>query len=240
MTNTAREMRALVDAVARRFRPAGYFAELFARSKLAHDPIYLGLLARGVIPSGARVLDLGCGQAILLCLLAVSSGLSRAGVWPIGWPPPPEGLRLIGIEESPIAVRRARLALASDGSVEERDLRVAALGQSDLIALLDVVHYLEPEAQDRLLERVARALSPGGVLLMRVCADSSRARAWLTRTADRFGALTRGHFVWRLHGRSLAAWIAALERLGLHTTAESASQGTPFANVLITARRARS
>jgi SAM-dependent methyltransferase len=239
VTNSPRESRALIAAVARRFRPAGVFAEHFARGKLAHDPVYLGLLAQGVIPNGARVLDLGCGQGILLCLLAAASGLRRAGLWPIGWPPPPEELGLVGIEGSPIAVRRARLALGSDGSVEERDLRVAEFGESDVIALLDVVHYLEPAAQDRLLERIARALSPDGVLLMRVCADSSPARARFTRTTDRFGALTRGHFVWRLHGRSVAAWIAALERLGLSATVEPASQGTPFANVLITARRAR-
>ncbi|MEX2208045.1 MAG: methyltransferase domain-containing protein [Myxococcota bacterium] len=230
--------RALIDAVARRFRPSGVFAELFARGKLAHDPLYLGLLEHAVIPNGARVLDLGCGQALLLCLLAVSSGLRRAGIWPLGWPAPPETLRLAGIERSPIAVRRARLALAADGAIEERDLRFARLPSSDLITLLDVVHYLEPEAQDRLLERIAAALSPGGMVLMRVCADGSGSRARFTRATDRFGALTRGHFVWQLHARSVAAWLAALERLGLRATAEPASQGTPFANVLITARRA--
>jgi SAM-dependent methyltransferase len=238
VTNTAPEVRALIDAVARRYRPAGYFAELFARGKLAHDPLFLGLLEHGGIPNGARVLDLGCGQGLLLCLLAVSSGLSRAGIWPLGWPAPPEALRLAGIESSPIAVRRARRALASDGSIEQQDLRVARLEPSDVIALIDVVHYLEPEAQDRLLERVADALSPGGVLLMRVCADSSGARARFTRTTDRFGALTRGHFVWRLHGRSVAAWLAALDKLGLRASVEPASQGTPFANALISARRA--
>lgn len=239
MTNTRLEIRALIDAVARRYRRAGVFAERFARGKLSHDPIYLGLLERGAIPHGARVLDLGCGQGLLLCLLAEAARCARAGLWPSGWPPPPEGLRLRGVERSPAQVRRARLALGSDGAVEERDLRVAAFERSDWIALLDVIHYLEPHAQERLLERAARALEPGGVLVLRVCDDGARARALLTRAADRFGALARGEVVWRLHGRSAAAWIASLERLGLAASADSASQGTPFANVRITARRAR-
>ena len=227
MTNPARDARALIDAVAARYRAAGPFAERFARSKLAHDPIYLGLLERGAIPDGARVLDLGCGQGLLLCLLAESSAR-------------PEGLRLLGVERSPGLVRRARLALGGDGAIEERDLRVpAALPQSDRIALLDVIHYLEPRAQDALLERVVSALAPGGALLMRVCDDGARARAALTRAADRFGALFRGELVWRLHGRSAEAWLGMLERLGLAASAEPASQGTPFANVLITAHRPR-
>jgi SAM-dependent methyltransferase len=238
VTNATREKRALVDEVARRFRRAGVFAERFARGKLAHDPIYLGLLQRGAIPDGARVLDLGCGQALLLCLLAVSSSRAGAGQWPAGWPPPPARLSLLGIERNPAEVRRARLALASDGAVEEGDVRVAGLAQSDLITLLDVIHYLEPEAQDRLLGRIATALSSDGVLFMRVCEDAAGARAWLTRMADRFGTLTRGRLAWRLHGRSVAEWIAALERVGFSATAESASQGTPFANVLIKACRA--
>lgn len=222
MAKRAREARALTDAVAARFRPAGVFAERFARGKLARDPIYLRLLERGAIPDGARVLDLGCGQGLLLCLLAES---------------PSRGLRLLGIERSPEGVRRARLALRGDGAIEESDLRVARLPESDAIALLDVVHYLEPRAQDALLDRIAAALAPGGVLLLRVCDDRQRVRAALTRAADRFGALFRGELVWRLHGRSAASWLAALERLGLRATAEPASQGTPFANVLITARR---
>jgi SAM-dependent methyltransferase len=161
----------------------------------------------------------------LLCLLAESA---RG-----------RGLQLRGIERSPAQVTLARLALAGDGVVEQGDLRAAALPPSDRIALIDVIHYLEPRAQDELLARVGAALRPGGVLLMRVCDDGQRARATLTRALDRFGALLRGELVGRLHGRSAADWCAALERLGLRIRVEPASQGTPFANVLITARRAR-
>jgi len=225
VTSRAPEARALVDAVAARYRPAGSFAARFARGKLARDPIYLRLLAPGAIPTGARVLDLGCGQGLALCLLAEASRSAK--------------LRLFGIERSPEQVRRARLALGGDGAVEQRDLREAALPPSDAILLFDVIHYLEPREQDALLARIAAALAPGGSLLMRVCDDGARARAALTRAADRFGALFRGERIWRLAGRSAADWIGALERLGLSARAEPASQGTPFANVLITARRAR-
>ena len=236
--NEAREARALVDAVARRFRPAGVFAERFARGKLRHDPVYLDLLRRGVIPDRARVLDLGCGQALLLCLLVESTALARAGRWPASWPPPPAQLQLRGIERAASDVRRARIALAAEGEIEQRDVRTAPLAQSDLIALLDVVHYLEPDSQDHLLGRVANALSPGGVLLLRVCDAAAGFSALLTRMTDRLGSLSRGRMVGRLYSRSATEWIAALERLGLSASAEPASAGTPFANVLITARKA--
>ncbi len=231
----------LIDATARRFVPAGLFARRFARAKLLHDPVYLALLRRGLIGDGLRLLDLGCGQGILLALLAVAPGLARAGLWPPRWPPPPVRLRLRGIEREAAEVRRARLALGSDGEIELRDLRDPREGRlepSDLIALLDVIHYLEPSAQERLLAEIAEALAPRGLLLMRVCDGGAGLSARLTRAADRLGTLSRGRLVGRLHTRSVSEWIAALDRLGLVASAEPAGQGTPFANVLILGRRA--
>src|SRR5437867_3272594 len=42
----------------------------FARGKLRGDPVYRQTLCGGVLPSGRTLVDLGCGQGLMLALLA--------------------------------------------------------------------------------------------------------------------------------------------------------------------------
>ncbi|HKC50479.1 MAG TPA: methyltransferase domain-containing protein [Myxococcota bacterium] len=227
----------LIDVVARRFAGAGTMARSYARAKLVLDPIYFSLLRHGLIPDGMRLLDLGCGQGILLALLVAAREAARAGEWPSDWAPPPALSELRGIELDAAEVRRARIALRGAATVEERDLCEAKLPASDVIALVDVIHYLRPAEQERLLSRAAEALDSGGVLLMRVCDAADVLRAFVTRASDRFGSLTkRGSFV-RIHSRSAAEWIGRLEQLGFSVDCLPMSAGTPFANVLLSARK---
>jgi len=230
---------ALIAAAAARYAPAGRFAAGFARGKLRHDPVFVALLKRGLVPDGARVLDLGCGQGVLLALLVAAREQYRAGRWPAGWPAPPSHLRLRGIEVLRSDVRRARVALGSEAEIEEADLRVARVTPSDVIVLLDVVHYLEPPAQERLLGAVADALAPGGLFLMRVGDVTAGIPAFLTRMIDHLVTLARGSGLHPFHCRTVPQWAAALERRGFAVDAEPKSEGTPFANVLLVARKHR-
>ncbi|HXZ86754.1 MAG TPA: class I SAM-dependent methyltransferase [Myxococcota bacterium] len=233
---------ALVDAVARRFARAGSLAKYYARGKLRHDPIYFALLERALVPDAARLLDLGCGQGILLALLVEARAAARAGHWPSAWPPPPAKLGLRGIERDRAEVRRARIAFESAGEPEAEvvlgDLRLAELPESDVVVAIDVIHYLERVEQERLLARVARALAPGGVFLLRVCDAAAGWRALLTRLGDRLGTLSKLGRAGPLQLRSAAEWRSLLEAHGLETELVPMSAGTPFANVLFTARRA--
>src|SRR5262249_20807593 len=158
------------------------------------------LLRRDPLPAGTRVLDLGCGQGILLALLACAN----------------EKLELRGVELHAAEVTRAGIALGPDGTIEQADLRCVSLAResADRIALLDVIHYLEPEAQDALLARCAAALAPRGVLWLRVCDASAGWRARLTRFTDRLGTLGKGGGMPALHLRGEADWRRALESLG--------------------------
>jgi SAM-dependent methyltransferase len=227
---------ALVDAVARRYAGAGRFARAYARAKLRRDPLFAALFRDGLLPDGARLLDAGCGQGMLLATLAVTREPEVAARWPSDWPKPPRGLELFGIERDVRDAERARTALRGEAQIETADLRDAVLPRSDVIALVDVVHYLEPAAQETLLARLRGALTPGGRLLLRICDAEAGLRAALTRAGDHLGVFTRRGRVGRLHLRSAAAWGELLREQGLQVEALPMAEGTPFANVLLVAR----
>jgi SAM-dependent methyltransferase len=186
-----------------------------------------------------RVLDLGCGQGVLLALLVAARDQYRAGRWPAGWPAPPLSLGLKGIDNGATAVRRARRALGSEAEIEADDLRTATLPPSDVVAMLDVVHYLDEAAQERLLTAIADALPPGGLFLIRVGDPTAGAAAALTRLVDQLATLVRAGRLHRFHCRTIPDWTAALERRGFAVRPEPKSEGTPFANVLLVARKER-
>lgn len=228
----------LFDAAARRYAPAGRFARHFARGKLGADPVFAEILRRGLVPDGVRVLDLGCGQGCFLALLASAPDRHRAGDWPAGWPPPPARLVLRGIECLAKDVARANAALGADGRVEQGDLRAVPVPPGDVVVLMDVLHYLEPEAQERLLAGIVRALGPGGLFVTRVGDPSAGFAAALTWVIDQLVAIARGQGLHRFHRRTIDAWTAALTRHGLEVTAEPMNGGRLFANVLLVGRKA--
>jgi SAM-dependent methyltransferase len=229
----------LRDRASEPYRGAGRFAWHFARGKLGHDPVFRHLFAAGLIPHGARVLDIGCGQGLLASLLRAGAAMRAAGEWPPAWPPAPAPARITGIELMPRDVERARGALGEDGrtSFVCGDMRTEPFPPSDTVVLLDVLHYVTHAEQDAVLRRVRDALVPGGRLLLRV-GDAGRRRAFaISQWVDRLVCRVRGHAAPPVHGRPLAEWIAQLRRLGLQVEARPMSQGTPFANVLLVAQR---
>ena len=229
------ELRVLLRSAARPYLAAGLYPYFFARGKLAYDPVYLSLLRRGGIADGARILDLGCGQALLAAVLIAARRQYEAGAWPVGWPTPPSTTTFYGIELQERSASWARIALAGCASVQTGDLRDAKLSDADAVFILDVIHFLEPEAQLRVLEQVAHALRAGGTLFMRVADIGAGLRFGFTRVTDWFSSIMRGQRIPPHYHRSLADWTAMLNSLGFAVEAEPVSAGTPFANVLLTA-----
>lgn len=233
------EVRALLRSAARPYLAAGLYPYFFARGKLAYDPLYVSLLRRGGIPDGARILDLGCGQGVLAAVLIAARRQYQDGAWPVGWPAPPAATQFYGIELQERSANWARVALAGSASVQTADLRNSKLPDADAIFILDVIHHLEPEAQRRVLEQAAHALPAGGTLFMRVADTAAGLRYGFTRVGDWISSMMRGQRIPSHHHRPLADWIAMLGSLGFMVEAEPLSAGTPFANVLLTARVAK-
>jgi SAM-dependent methyltransferase len=218
------------------FRAAGRFAWHFARGKLGHDPVFRSLLERGDVPPRARVLDIGCGQGLLASLLAAIDAAHARGAWPASWPSAPVGTRYTGIELMPRDVARAQAALGRLPTAPRfvrGDMCSAALPASDVVVILDVLHYVDHGAQQAVLERVRDALRPNGRLLLRVGDASSRCGFVISQWVDRVVTLVRGHRMPPTWGRPLSEWIALLQALGFSVLPVPMSQGTPFANVLL-------
>lgn len=225
----------LVRAAAAPYRPVGRFAWHFARGKLGTDPAFPALLRYGLIPPRARVLDLGCGQGLLAAWLLAAQRAHASGNWPQAWPAPPQTGSLQGVELMADDVNRARTALGSAARFEHGDIRTCTFGPSDAVIILDVLHYIDLPAQDAVLRRVREALTPGGVLLLRVGDASAGLPFRISNWVDHIVTRARGHRTTRLHCRPLRDWIAALQALGFCVNPMPMSQGTPFANVLLVA-----
>jgi len=215
----------MAEAVRRassRYRRAGRWAEGFARGKMSRDPVYAAVLAQ--VPEEGTLVDVGCGEGYLLALIRE--------VRP--------ALRLVGLDHDRRRVEVGRLALTDEPSVEIRvgDAREAVLPEAEVVTCLDVLHYMPPHAQDALIGRLADALVPGGLLLLRDARAEAGLRSVVTRWSERLLVALGRHRGEGVFLRSGAALHDRLEEVGLQVEEQDCSEGTPFANVLYAARRA--
>jgi hypothetical protein len=82
-TSTDNAWRELHEAATVPYKKGGTFAWQFARGKLGRDPVFRGLLERGLIGAQhRRVVDIGCGQGLFASLLASMSAMQQQGRWP--------------------------------------------------------------------------------------------------------------------------------------------------------------
>ncbi len=126
-------------------------------------------------------------------------------------------------------------------------LGTTLLDRCDVATLFDVLHYLPPDAQERLLAAVHAGQPPWGVLLLRIGDGTGTTASRRADAIDLVVCALRGHPRLRLHRRSLAQWIALLEGIGFAVEVlddERSDDGSDvadrprFANVLLRASRA--
>lgn len=211
----------------------------FARGKLRGDPLYREVLFAGWLPSGGRLLDIGCGQGLMLALLAEAEHMYREDGMPSGVRVP-RFERMAGIELRAHRARLARTALGPDADVLESDARKMAPGANRAVLLFDVLHMMSEAEQDALLTAAVSALEPGGVILVREADASAGWGFAAVRLGNRLTALASGAWRQPLSFRTVAEWRECFSRHGLEAEGTPTGTGTPFANHLfrLTVRRA--
>lgn len=238
---THRFLHRLVQQASEPYRAAGHFAYHHAQGKLRHDSIFAALLREGHLPPQGRFLDLGCGQGVLAAWLMAARAAFDRGDWPERWPTPPQVSEFLGFELMAKDVARGRAAL--DGrypqiAIRHGDIRCTDFGSADVVAILDVLHYMDYPAQEDVLARARAALPVGGRLITRVGDAAAGLPFHVCNTVDRVVTFVRGHRLPQLHCRTLASWTGLLESLGFTVQTAPMNAGKPFANVMISARAA--
>ncbi|MGQ0628555.1 MAG: class I SAM-dependent methyltransferase [Phycisphaerales bacterium] len=129
------------------------------------------------VPTGATLLDVGCGGGLLLSLLAARQQLTLG----------------VGFDSSSRAIAAAegaRRALADRGSVLHFERLDASRPwpsdpvQFDVVSIIDVIHHVAPAHQRGVIETACARVKPGGILLYKDMCRRPRWRAATNRLHD--------------------------------------------------------
>jgi SAM-dependent methyltransferase len=126
----------------------------YVRGKLQSDPVFAAGLAE-VGRSGGRVVDLGCGLGLFGMWLRVHGVMV-----------PYRGCDLSGWKIAS-GLTAAKQMGWRDWELTEGDMTSFPLDGAGVVCAFDVLHYLPPEGQKRLIERLAQAARNDAVVLVR-------------------------------------------------------------------------
>ncbi|MGH8054560.1 MAG: methyltransferase domain-containing protein [Stenotrophomonas sp.] len=221
---TADEARAIAGAFAPTRPWKNWNDYCYALLKLRSDPLYPGVLAalRG---STSPVLDLGCGLGLL------AHALRQDG----------QAMAYYGVDNDAAKIRSGRHAAGraglADMCFEQVDLATTLPRHQGSVAILDVLQYLQAEAQLALLQNTAAMLGDGDRLVIRMTvADGSR-RSVVSRIGDRAANVVGWMRFRPRHYLGLDAISPHLQQCGLTVTATPLYGNTPFNNWLLVAQR---
>jgi uncharacterized protein (DUF2062 family)/SAM-dependent methyltransferase len=225
----------LVESAADRYLGQSLLAWEYGRSKLFRDPIYKTLVCDGVMPSGGTLVDVGCGQGLMLALL-VAAVDTPEDAWPAGRPAPPRFDRLVGIELRPKVARLAREALDGRAEITGEDANDASLPQFDVALIIDVLHMMPAAKQVELIERLKTRLAPNGSILIREADASAGWRYAIVRTVNWIQAARQGNWRAPFHFRDRDGWLTLTKQCGLVAHVVEQEGVGRLGNVLFLAR----
>ncbi len=168
-------------SIARAFLPPRFYGNrydyYYTLTKLRTDPLYPGVL-EALRGTTAPVLDLGCGLGLLLHALRLDG----------------QSMPWHGVDIDADKIRRGRAIAERTGLAAGARFEVVDLAQGwpphrGSVAILDVLQYLDAEAQGRLLDDTAAMLVPGAKLVIRSGLGDDTRRGRTTRITDRLAHL---------------------------------------------------
>lgn len=148
----------------------GPVLEWYIRIKLRLENNYE--LVNQHLPKKGLITDIGCGYGYLAYLLAFVSAERK----------------ITGLDYDREKIRLASHCPARPDHLHfvHADVTNYPMQEQDAFVLSDVLHYLEPGQQARLIRSCIEKLRPGGVLLIRDADKSMAKRHWATRYTEFF------------------------------------------------------
>ncbi|MFN2631864.1 MAG: class I SAM-dependent methyltransferase [Thermoanaerobaculia bacterium] len=208
-------------------QPARVRAHLRTRWRTCPFPAVAAL-----VPAAGRILDFGTGHGALASWLAHRS--SRRSV--VG----------VDVDAGKVASARAAARRAGELGLPAAEFRLAVAGGAfpegpwDAVLFVDVLYLLDLAEQERTLREAARALAPGGTLLLKETAPHPRWKAAWARAQEflavRVFRITAGRGVQFLAPETYAGW---LEAEGLAVVGAPADRGYLHPHHLLAARRGK-
>jgi len=206
---------------AERYRSCGRLAHGYVGSKLRRDPVHREVLRLAAAEGFGDVVDIGCGRGQLGIAL-LEAGAARS---------------VIGLDCQAAQLGQCEQA-ASGLAFQSRLLDLAdkfEIPAADTLLAVDVLYQLDDASQQRLLDAMARCA--GQRVVLRLLDPACGLRSVLTLGLERLWRRVSPH-----SGRWVNPWpvtrIASVFRAaGYHVAVAPCWRGTPFANVLLIARR---
>jgi len=161
-------MKSPLRATALRYRqwPNLYY---YAQGKLALDPAYPEV-ARELASSPRPLLDIGCGMGLLAAWLRAHEHRAR----------------ICGMDVDDKKIQIAQNLLGRENASFQTGDALDFAPHSGDVVMLDVLHYFDDAQQQRLLEKIAASLAPGGVAMIRVTLNDKSWRFTATKLEEWF------------------------------------------------------
>ncbi len=174
MTGAPIQPQAIARAYLASGRPFDRWHANYARWKLAHDPLYPGVLPL-LRDDPHPLLDLGCGIGLLAHVLR-GAGATQ----------PYEG---VDFDAGKIARARdaAERRQLPDVSFDTVDLMRGVPAHRGSVSILDMLQYLPEALQANVVSGAIACLVPGAQLVIRTGLEDTSARSRITGITDRIG-----------------------------------------------------
>lgn len=129
----------------------GPVLEWYMKIKLRLEKNYQ--LFHDLLPKQGKMLDIGCGYGFMSYLLHFAA----------------PGRNITGIDYDKEKVNTAQHCFSRNESINfyYADVTSFSFEKYDAIVLADMLHYLEPEQQKRVIEKCIKNLDPGGLIIIR-------------------------------------------------------------------------
>ena len=176
-------------------------------------------------PATGSVLDVGCGDGLLVLMLSLDDRSRRRSY--------------LGIDVDPDKIANATRAGVPNAEFRAADLADIPAGSFDCVSVIDVLYLLPMGRWHDFLRHAVGALRPGGLLIVKEVADTPAWKYWIgyleELVAIKIMRMTTGDMP---HLESADTYRAAIEAAGAEILRiERIDAGRPHAHVLLQARK---